>query len=250
MNDIYELRETFGENIDLKIGKGFNPSQLTDLQLWVDASDGDTLFQDSAGTVKSINDGDVIGRWKDKSGKGRHTTQGTTPDKPVLRISQLNGRPTLQCVNDYVGNINLPLDNFHAFFVIRFATIVDANSVFMGNDSAVVFLRHVVNSGIDYRGNDNVYDTSALGTNTSPDTWYIFEFQYQNTTLTGRRGGNSIFNDTNTTNTTYTIQRLLARGSEKLAGNCAEIIIFDRVLLSQEQSLIRNYLTQKWGLAA
>ena len=53
-------------------GSPFLPSNLgADLQLWLDAQDLTTLFTDDSETVPSANGADV-GRWKDKSGNGRH----------------------------------------------------------------------------------------------------------------------------------------------------------------------------------
>ena len=47
----------------------FGPENLNGLKLWLDASDGSTLYQDFNGT-QFASTGDRIGRWKDKSGLG------------------------------------------------------------------------------------------------------------------------------------------------------------------------------------
>ena len=36
------------------------PQYASDLQLWLDASDSTTLFQDSAATTLAVNDGDAV----------------------------------------------------------------------------------------------------------------------------------------------------------------------------------------------
>lgn len=53
-------------------GGAFSPLDLgADLQLWLDGQDTTTLFTDSTETTPSAN-GANVGRWKDKSGNGRH----------------------------------------------------------------------------------------------------------------------------------------------------------------------------------
>lgn len=53
-------------------GGAFSPLDLgADLQLWLDGQDTATLFTDSTETTPSAN-GANVGRWKDKSGNGRH----------------------------------------------------------------------------------------------------------------------------------------------------------------------------------
>lgn len=68
----------------------FDPLSLSPA-LWLDASDASTLFQDSAGTTPATADSDVVGMWADKSGNGRHVTQTTTANKPLLKLAQQNG---------------------------------------------------------------------------------------------------------------------------------------------------------------
>lgn len=69
---------------------------ITGLALWLDASDAATLFQDSAGTTPATADADPIGKWADKSGNGKHVTQGTTANKPTLKLAIKNGLPVVR----------------------------------------------------------------------------------------------------------------------------------------------------------
>lgn len=50
---------------------------------WYDPSDMSTLFQDSAGTVPVTAVEQPVGRILDKSGRGNHATQATTPKRPI-----------------------------------------------------------------------------------------------------------------------------------------------------------------------
>ncbi len=53
---------------------------------WYDPSDLSSMFQDSAGTTPAVVDSPV-GRINDKSGNTFHLTQGTTANKPTLRLA-------------------------------------------------------------------------------------------------------------------------------------------------------------------
>ena len=46
----------------------FTPASISGLQLWLDASDSGTLFQNSNGTTAAAADGDPVGYWVIKAG--------------------------------------------------------------------------------------------------------------------------------------------------------------------------------------
>lgn len=54
---------------------------------WYDPSDLSTLFQDAAGTVPVVADGDPVGRINDKSGNGFRLAQGTAAARPAYRTA-------------------------------------------------------------------------------------------------------------------------------------------------------------------
>ena len=62
----------------------FTPASISGLQLWLDASDASTLFQNSNGTTAATAAGDPVGYWGDRSGNGRNVTQSDGTMKPAL----------------------------------------------------------------------------------------------------------------------------------------------------------------------
>lgn len=54
---------------------------------WYDPSDLATMFQDAAGTIPVVADGDPVGRINDKSGNGFLLTQGTAAARPAYRTA-------------------------------------------------------------------------------------------------------------------------------------------------------------------
>ena len=71
----------------------FAPSDISGLQLWLDAGHGITQ-----------NDG-YVSTWTDRSGNENNAIQATAENQPLLVASGLNGEPTLSFdgVNDYVS---------------------------------------------------------------------------------------------------------------------------------------------------
>jgi hypothetical protein len=82
----------------------FLPTQIPGLVAWFDASSG--MFQDSAGTTPAAADADPVGKWTDQSGQGNHATQGTTGNKPQLKLAIQNGKPTVRFTTDDYLNAN------------------------------------------------------------------------------------------------------------------------------------------------
>ena len=87
------------------------------LEGWYDFKDLTTLFQNSNGTTAVTTDGNPVGYWGDKSGKGRHIIQATSGDRPIYYSGNSKGiffdytgtnYTNLKCVNGatWAGNLN------------------------------------------------------------------------------------------------------------------------------------------------
>ena len=105
------------------------------LQLWLDASDANTLYDATTGGSLVAADGGVA-RWEDKSGNARHATQSTQANRPVRKTSQKNGLDTIlfDGSNDSlsISGSNSSLKFLHStqntvFIVVRCGTSADPN---------------------------------------------------------------------------------------------------------------------------
>jgi hypothetical protein len=74
----------------LPIRYDFSPLSLSPA-LWLDFSDQSTLFDATTGGSPVAANG-AIARVEDKSGNGRHATQGTLNNRPLRRVGVQNGR--------------------------------------------------------------------------------------------------------------------------------------------------------------
>lgn len=76
-----------------RVAAAFSPAP--GLQLWLDAASS-PLWQDAAGTVPAVADGDPVRRWDDLSGNGRHFVAPSDAARPTLKLAVQNGRPVLR----------------------------------------------------------------------------------------------------------------------------------------------------------
>jgi len=71
------------------VAPAFDPATLFangEIGIWYDPSDLTTMWTDTAGTIQATV-GDPVARIDDKSGNGRHATQATLANRPILRQS-------------------------------------------------------------------------------------------------------------------------------------------------------------------
>jgi hypothetical protein len=76
----------------------FSPLSVTSAtcQLWLDAADAATRFQNSGLTTPAVLDNDPIGGFKDKSGFNHHVLQPGTTSRPLLKLAVQNGLPVVR----------------------------------------------------------------------------------------------------------------------------------------------------------
>ena len=72
------------------------PDEVTGLQLWLDADDISTLYQDSGKTTAVTSDDDPVGAWADKSGNGYDLLQTANDERPLYKTSIQNSLPVLR----------------------------------------------------------------------------------------------------------------------------------------------------------
>jgi hypothetical protein len=84
------MPRALGIGIGMPFGGGvaFSPLALfaaSEVGVWYDPSDFSTMWKDTAGTDPVTAVDDVVARIDDKSGNGKHATQGTLASRPILK---------------------------------------------------------------------------------------------------------------------------------------------------------------------
>lgn len=89
---IYEVRDQSG--FILQSAAVFSPSNISNLELWLDATVG--TWQDLAGTTAAVANNDPVFRWDDRSGKARNAIASSSAARPLVKTANQNNRNGVQ----------------------------------------------------------------------------------------------------------------------------------------------------------
>lgn len=246
----------------------WTPDLASDLMLWLDAADTSTITEVSG--EASV--------WADKSGNGNDADDSSTSARrPATGTVTQNGLNVLDFdgTANYLnaGNLGGKAASFTVYVVASpdniskstqaICAVSDATGA-AWNVWAAVMLRSVrLNDYEAFIGN-GVNDWQQVVTTDNPVTqgqFGIFGQTYQagNTTIsmispdvarttTSPSGGTN----TNTPGTAYDFcvgnLGTMSAGNWFYDGKVAEVVIYDRVLTSEERDRLEGYLAHKWGL--
>lgn len=245
-------------------GNGFNPSKVTNLQLWYDA------------TKITVADGASVSSWIDSSSNGYNATQVTALANPVFRLSSssLNNKP---CV-EFTGSTHLGLpsgalaltNNLAActiFIVCNHSTSAAITNLFhfsLGVSSSTnprIAIRksaadklQVATRRLDADTgtithtitgtslNKVVLHSSIVNPSGNEIISYLNGTQDPSTTTTFTATGN--FDTNNSTSARIGS----ANGVNFFSGFIGEILFYTRKLNSSELNSVNKYLKSKWGI--
>ena len=245
-----------------------NPTSITGLQLWLDASDSATLFDATTGGSLVAADG-TVARWEDKSGNARHFTQATSANRPSRKTSQINSLDALlyDGSNDLLTRaseawaVTYPLTVFAVFRAVSlgaaYNTLWDFYTSTAGthaghagliksNGKSAIYATVTAGGDANYDGNGSV--TYSTATN------YVFTASLQNGSI-ATRGNSSTdgsYSAATTMRTNVGSDLLEVGASAKYSRytNWAigEILVYSGVTLSTaDRDTLETYLKDKWG---
>ena len=263
------------------------PTEITGLQLWLDASDSATLFDATSGGSAVAADGGVA-RWEDKSGNSRHATQGTSANRPARKTAIQGGLDVLRFdgSNDSlsIASSTATFKFLHSadstvFAVFKSGTTANPGQSYYAliytNDSAGSTVGYGIgtydaspsNDAIECSVTRGVSGTSVVGNGIdngfASNTFALASFVTRPTNGTAanrssyrRNGGAATTNNTATgavstanSQADLTIGNVAASFSLFLNGDIAEIIIYDSALSDTDREAVENYLLAKWAIS-
>ena len=249
---------TIGGKLDIKstVVSTFNPTNVTGLLLWLDASD-----PNGNGTVPT--NGTTFTTWTDKSGKGSNATANSAV---TYSSTGFNSKPSFTFDNTkwFTGNITDTNSTISVFALCSMSSSSTASARVIGfsngagvndynNSSFFGFLRQS-NTGLGpYRGgtyqsnNPAAYSTPLLW-----ECWFDGTNMYStvqngastvlNTTANSGAFGISFYNVGNNPNTADT--------NGPFYGYISEIVVYSTSLTQLDRQKVEGYLSWKWGLQA
>ena len=242
----------------------FSPTEISGLALWLDASDGSTLFQNSDGTVPATATSDPVGYWGDKSGNGRHAVQATAGSRPLVG-SIASGRGLVFDSNDSLLSLASMADIIGAPASSPATTIAfialnssGAAGFTMGaNDAANG--RLLVSNSFDAAG-ASFFDVAGTSGGrlsytlpaSSQTTASVYIMQRNGASMIVRRNGATIATKADASQTySATTARLAlgqAVGLSGFAGTCASVLCYPSALTATQYQRLEQYLATRWGI--
>lgn len=242
----------------------FKPTNISNLDLWLDAADPNTLYDATSGGNLVTTDGGSVKRWEDKGPNKIHATENTSP--PLLEISEKNGRNALNFATSRYLTCSFTSKTFTAetvFAVIKFSTgtpsfgRVFTQSILNDNDYSIAnhyipILRDATNNLMCSWADSSVRSIISV----SDTTWYIARARHSGSALTVKLNNAEGANYSHTLNRNFAFYRIggayvgPSGGTDQSFWNSliSEIIVYTKSLTDDESNLVTNYLNNKWAI--
>ena len=248
--------------VNMERRRTFNPSRISNLDLWLDAADGNTLFDATSGGNLVSTNGSAVKRWEDKSGNGLHATENTSP--PLLIVNDKNNRnglgfnPSKRLVCSFSSR-NYTTQTVFVVAKYNSATALSYTRLFSQRSSGandydgtqyIPFLRNLTQNVIGSWKNSGHRSPLSLS-----NQYYIFRALHDTSFL------NVKINDTvgvdyatalNINLVNFVIGNMInaAGGSDNNSWNStiSEVLVYRKAVSSLESSQITSYLNSKWAV--
>jgi len=239
------MRAGFPGAMRASVGTRFLPPKLHGLQLWLDAADASTIIS-SSGSVS---------QWNDKSGQGNHATQGTGSAKPTTgtvtqnstNVIDFDGGDTLALPSGLHG---IPNGDFTIFLVMKQDGVANERMLSAGIGGSTRLQMEMSSGDVAFHCNATFDKVVASIDETN---WNIVTcFKKSTTAQSISVNGGTATTDAAGANISgidgFAIASNQAGTDNFFNGNIAEILIYNRALLTSEITVVEAYLTPKWDV--
>jgi hypothetical protein len=227
--------------------KAFSPSDISGLQLWLDATTG--LFDATSGGSAVTTDGSAVARWEDQSGNGRHATQTTSNNRPLLKTSILNSKNVIRFdgSNDGMAITEYDLGSSPAYtvFAVKYQTS-EAFRIFLAAGNIEPYLSARDNAAGGFTHWDG--GTHLHSSFTSSQLWQIFIYSQNSSNRKFYKDNGAAVTGTTSTRQAKIRDIGFGAGSFRWNGDLAEIILYNSYLSDSDRESVRDYLNTKWAI--
>ncbi|NQU20845.1 MAG: hypothetical protein HQ567_06145, partial [Candidatus Nealsonbacteria bacterium] len=247
------------------------PAAPAPMRLWLDASDADTVLQ--TGDVPATADGQLIMKWKDKSGDGLDVVGDLAGFEPSFKasVAQLNGAPAIHFdTTDILRAANSTgIEGNHDLTLVTvFANALDTGQNYqhafhLGNNATRQAYGHSAsrngtNGPIGAIGNHywaDGHDFTSTGGLVTPNivlSTYDADGNVDSFWVNGEASGTYSVDLNIAANQLNVGSRLKDANdpTEGINGDIAEVFLFDRVLTADEMGDVGSYLAAKYAIGA
>jgi hypothetical protein len=253
---------------NIKFDIDFNVTKVPGLQLWLDSTTG--LYDQTSGGSIVTGENSTVARWEDQSGNGRHCLQSAGSNQPILKTNVKNGKNALR----FDGARWFDQSYFTSLLVDSHTVFVVAQTNTGGSDNVTeqgqaIYAGTGYHQGIMFLGNPssnqvvsylwNASITSASNTiSYTQGNWIIASHTVSQagSDFTSALNCNGTIQTTSLPGPLYTPYGGFVGAANPgggtykwlLNGFICEIIAFNNEVSSDNQTLIRTYLNDKWAV--
>jgi hypothetical protein len=228
---------------------------LGNLELWLDASDTNTLY-DRQTRFKEFGNSNVY-TWINESDSGIEVIPANASILPFNRPSQQNFLTTLEFNKSFLvsNSARYPTD---AYIIVQLANLANVYDIIgIGNANIYNSLSYGLITPNSFMNASNDSTRNFISTSNETSNGYVMlEWTIANSNTYIRRFGDELVYD-NRLNWTApnNLNYYIGEGNtidiaNALVGNIGEIIIFNKQLIYNERRQIEGYLAHKWGLSS
>lgn len=219
----------------------FNPGSIAGLSLWLDSDDASSF---------TFSSGSIVSQWNDKSGNGKHFTQGVVASQPNRNGSQ-NGRTTVvfdgadDILNGPVAQIAAQPDT--VFLAVKHVTRVSGAHLIDANANG----RQLITGDSNWRiyAGSTVCDSGVV----ADTSWHVITAIFNSSSSKIRKdaaqiyGGADFVGGFSFGSATDSIYLGRGQGGTSTACQFAEILVYNSALGSTDLNSVESYLKTKWG---
>lgn len=246
--NLYEITISFKEavNIATTASISFAPTDISGLQLWLDASDTAKLWADTAGTTPATT---TVARWDDKSGMGNHALQSSSTSRPTTGTRTVNSLNALDFdgSNDFIdapsGLYSITTNSNTLFFVCARDSASGRMSYLRSTNFCELYSDSTTNLTAAHN-TSFAYSTVAGTPNTST---HVAGFIRNGSSVQAFKDG-PLASSASASNVTVSKIRFGAEDASTFLfnGTILEILWYNRALSTSEINQVGNYL-ERWG---
>lgn len=223
-----------------------SPADLSNLVLWLDASDSSTLYSNAGKTVNTAAGGDVY-VWADKSGQGNDVSQAATGKYPLRQVGVQNGQDVVRLdgTDDFLQGAlaNVLTQPFTVWLVAKLTITGISNYVAIDSDDTS-------NRMLIREKNNWSMNAGAEVSGGTPDTsWHLFRADYNGAdsvlwvdgvpVASGNAGSDTPDGITIGAN---------ANGSSNWPGDMALVVVQNGAATSDDVAIMNSYASSYWGI--
>ena len=213
----------------------FVPTEISGMQLWLDAADTSSLLLNTENRVQT---------WNDKSGNLRHVSQATVANRPTYNAASrgvvFSGAQPLE------GTV-MPIQQSGTLFTVASTTSTRGRLIDIKNGAMQVITEYGTGAFAFFYNSTSQYNGRATGGST--DTMMMVNAR------NGAEAPDYAWNGATPASyivlgseTSATRIRVGGEAGVTLNGVANEILFFDSYLTTEQRQRVEGYLAWKWGL--